>query len=80
MCVCLSIRLFDLAKHVTDSSKLLGRSAITSTVLIVTTFLKTPQCASAVFGWLRIESSGEFCEYDNEPSGSIRKEGYFLTS
>jgi hypothetical protein len=48
-------------------------------VLIVTTFLKTPQCASAVFGWLRIESSGEFCEYDNEPSGSIRKEGYSLT-
>jgi hypothetical protein len=29
-------------------------------------------------GWLRIGSSGEFCKHGNEPSGSIKKRGYFL--
>jgi hypothetical protein len=32
------------------------------------------------FGWLRIGPSGGFCEHGNEPSGSIKKAGYFLTS
>jgi hypothetical protein len=32
------------------------------------------------FGWLRIGPSGAgFCEHGNEPSGSIKKAGYFLT-
>jgi hypothetical protein len=30
------------------------------------------------FGWLRIGSSGGILEYVDEPSGSIKKEGYFL--
>jgi hypothetical protein len=29
------------------------------------------------FGWLRIGSSGRLCEHGNEPSGSIKKAGYF---
>jgi hypothetical protein len=32
------------------------------------------------FGWLRIGSSGGLCEHGNEPSGSIKKAGYCLTS
>jgi hypothetical protein len=32
------------------------------------------------FGWLRIGSNGGFCENGNEPSGSIKKAGYCLTS
>jgi hypothetical protein len=32
------------------------------------------------FVWLRIGSVAGFCEHDNEPSGSIKKAGYFLTS
>jgi hypothetical protein len=31
------------------------------------------------FGWLRIEPMEGFCEHGNEPSGSIKKAGYFLT-
>jgi hypothetical protein len=29
------------------------------------------------FGWLGIGSSGGFCENGDEPSGSIKKTGYF---
>jgi hypothetical protein len=29
------------------------------------------------FGWLRLSFSGGFCEHGNEPSGSIKKAGYF---
>jgi hypothetical protein len=32
------------------------------------------------FGWLRIGPMAGFCEHGNEPSGSIKKAGYFLTS
>jgi hypothetical protein len=32
------------------------------------------------FGWLWIASKAGFCENGNEPSGSIKKAGYFLTS
>jgi hypothetical protein len=32
------------------------------------------------FGCLRIGSSGGLCEHSNEPLGSIKKTGYFLTS
>jgi hypothetical protein len=32
------------------------------------------------FGWLRIGSSGRLCEDGDEPSGSIKKAGYCLTS
>jgi hypothetical protein len=31
------------------------------------------------FGWLRIGSSGRFCEHGNEPLGSIKKVGYYFT-
>jgi hypothetical protein len=31
------------------------------------------------FGWLRIGSSGDFCEHGNEPTGSIRKQDFFTT-
>jgi hypothetical protein len=34
----------------------------------------------AGFSWLRIGSKAGFCEYGNEPSGSIKKAGYFLIS
>jgi hypothetical protein len=29
------------------------------------------------FGWLRIGSSGGFCEHGDEPSGSIRNRDFF---
>jgi hypothetical protein len=29
------------------------------------------------FDWLRIGSMAGFCEHGNEPSGSIKEEGYF---
>jgi hypothetical protein len=32
------------------------------------------------FSWLRIGSSGGFCEHGDEPSGSINRAGYFLIS
>jgi hypothetical protein len=32
------------------------------------------------FGWLRIGFGGGFCEHGNEPSGSIKKTGYCLSS
>jgi hypothetical protein len=32
------------------------------------------------FSWLRIGSSGGLCEHCDEPSGSIKKVEYFLTS
>jgi len=32
------------------------------------------------FSWLRIGSNGGLCEHGNEPSGSIKKAGYFLRS
>jgi hypothetical protein len=32
------------------------------------------------FGWLGIGPVAGFCEYGNEPSGSINKTGYWLTS
>jgi hypothetical protein len=37
-------------------------------------------CGVTEYDWLRIESDdGEFfCEYSNEPSGSINKAGYSL--
>jgi hypothetical protein len=30
-----------------------------------------------VFGWLRVGPLAGFSEYGNEPSGSIKKAGYF---
>jgi hypothetical protein len=32
------------------------------------------------FGCLKVGSSGGFCEHGNEPSGSVKKAGYFLTN
>jgi hypothetical protein len=32
------------------------------------------------FSWLRIGSSGGFCEHGNEPSGSIKEAGYCFIS
>jgi hypothetical protein len=32
------------------------------------------------FGWLKIGAGGGFFEYGNEPSISLKKAGYFLTS
>jgi hypothetical protein len=32
------------------------------------------------FGWLRIGSGGGLFEHSNEPSGSVKKAGYCLTS
>jgi hypothetical protein len=32
------------------------------------------------FGWLRIGSNGGLFEHGNEPSGSIKKAGFFVTT